>query len=101
MTTGPADARLGEQDDLVPVRAVEQVADDLLGRATGIPVRGVDEGAARSAERAEEVPRVLRGGAGAPGHRAEAEPGHGEAGGSQAAREHGGDPIPRGAVATV
>ena len=97
---GPADARLGDEHDLVAVGALEEVAEQVLGGATGVPVRGVDEGAAGRAEGREQVPGVLGGGAGAPRHRPEAEPRDGQAGGAEAAGEHGGDPIAR-PLATV
>ena len=47
---GPADARLGDEHDLVAVGALEEVAEQVLGGAAGIPVGGVDEGAAGGAE---------------------------------------------------
>ena len=92
---GSADARLGDDHHLVAVRPLQEVTEQVLRRAAGVPVRRVDQGAARRAEGGEQVAGVLGGGAGAPRHRAEAEPRHGQAGGAEAAGQHGGDPIAR------
>ena len=91
---------LRDEHDLVAVRTLKEPAEQLLGGATGIPVRGVDERAARGTERREEVPGILGGGPRAPRHRPQAQPRDGQSRGPEAAGEHGGDPIGR-PLATV
>ena len=58
--------------DLVAVGTLEEVAEQVLGGAAGVPVRGVDERAAGATEGREQVAGVLGRGVAAPGHRARA-----------------------------
>ena len=65
-------ARLGGQDPLPPVR-LDRRADDALGFALDVGVRGVDEVHARIARRCDDLACLVGAGAVAEGHRAEAQ----------------------------
>jgi hypothetical protein len=82
-------SRFGGDDDVVTRAAVgQQPAEDALGLAAGVDVGGVDERAARLAEGAELGAGLGRLGVPPPRHRAEGEPGHGEAAAAQGSVLH-------------
>ena len=86
----PADAGLGREHHLVAGDDVaDQRADQLLGRAVAVSGGGVDERAAGLGEGDQLVAGLVLVGVTAPGHRAEAEPGHLETGGAEGTLLHG------------
>jgi hypothetical protein len=85
----PADAGLRDDDDLVPVGPLEEVAEQLLGEAPGVAVGGVHERAARLGEGDQLVTGLVLVGVAPPGERAEAQTGDLEAGATQVALLHG------------
>ena len=75
-----------------------QGAEDRLGVAVAVDVRGVDQGAAGADEGLQLRRRRVGVGVPTPGHRAEAQPGHLEAAAADATRIHVGQPSLAGAV---
>ena len=74
-------------------------ADDLLGPAVAVDVRGVDEGAAGVDERLSWSRRLVLVGVPAPGHRAQAQPGDLQAAAAERRCSMGRDPTAAGASA--